>query len=74
MDPRADGEHCNPVMANIHIVFAVLASVALARPMSAATVDARIAGVREALARHRIEPDPGWIRHGDPAAIGREKS
>jgi LacI family transcriptional regulator len=36
------------------------------RPLSAATVDARIAGVREALARHRIEPDPGWIRTGDP--------
>jgi len=41
--------------------------VFVARPMSAATVDARIAGVREALARHRIEPDPGWIRSGDPS-------
>jgi LacI family transcriptional regulator len=39
----------------------------VARPLSAATVNARIAGVREALARHRIEPDPGWIRTGDPA-------
>jgi LacI family transcriptional regulator len=39
----------------------------VARPLSAATVDARIAGVREALARHHIEPDPGWIRTGDPA-------
>ncbi len=39
------------------------------RPLSAATVDARIAGVREALARHRIEPDPGWIRTGDPADV-----
>jgi LacI family transcriptional regulator len=39
----------------------------VARPLSAATVDARIAGVREALARHRIEPDPGWIHNGDPA-------
>ncbi len=39
----------------------------VARPLSAATVDARIAGVREALARHRIEPDPGWIRTGDPS-------
>jgi DNA-binding LacI/PurR family transcriptional regulator len=39
----------------------------VARPLSAATVDARIAGVREALARHRIEPDSGWIRTGDPA-------
>ena len=41
----------------------------VARPLSAATVDARIAGVREALVRHRIEPDPGWIRLGDPADI-----
>lgn len=39
----------------------------VARPLSAATVDARIAGVREALTRHRIEPDPGWIRTGDPS-------
>jgi LacI family transcriptional regulator len=39
----------------------------VARPLSAATVDARIAGVREALARHRLEPDPGWIRTGDPS-------
>jgi LacI family transcriptional regulator len=39
----------------------------VARPLSAATVDARIAGVREALARHRLEPDPGWVRTGDPA-------
>ena len=39
----------------------------VARPLSAATVDARIAGVREALARHRLEPDPCWIRTGDPA-------
>lgn len=41
----------------------------VARPLSAATVDARIAGVREALARHRLEPDPGWIRFGDPADV-----
>ncbi len=39
----------------------------VARPLSAATVDARIAGVRGALARHRLEPDPCWIRTGDPA-------
>jgi LacI family transcriptional regulator len=38
----------------------------IARPLSAATVDARIAGVREAMARHRIEPGGGWIRAGDP--------
>jgi DNA-binding LacI/PurR family transcriptional regulator len=41
----------------------------VARPLSAATVDARIAGVREALARNKIEPDPGWIRTGDPADV-----
>ncbi|MGC3958534.1 MAG: GntR family transcriptional regulator [Verrucomicrobiota bacterium] len=39
----------------------------VARPLSAATVDARIAGVREALARKGIEPAPGWLRTGDPA-------
>jgi DNA-binding LacI/PurR family transcriptional regulator len=39
------------------------------RPLSAATVDARIAGIREALVRHRIEPDPDWIRTGDPADL-----
>lgn len=41
----------------------------VARPFSAATVDARIAGVREALVRHRIEPAAGWVRHGDPADL-----
>jgi DNA-binding LacI/PurR family transcriptional regulator len=41
----------------------------VARPLSAATVEARIAGVREALVRHRIEPDPGWVRTGDPADL-----
>jgi LacI family transcriptional regulator len=39
----------------------------IARPLSASTVDARIAGVREALVRNRIEPEPGWIKTGDPA-------
>jgi LacI family transcriptional regulator len=39
----------------------------VARPFSAATVDARIAGVREALYRHHIEPTTDWIRYGDPA-------
>jgi len=39
----------------------------VARPLSAVTVDARIAGVREALVRHGIEPIPGWVRTGDPA-------
>lgn len=37
----------------------------VARPRSAPTVDARIAGVREALARRGIEPAPGWVRIGD---------
>jgi LacI family transcriptional regulator len=41
----------------------------VARPMSAPTVDARIAGFREALVRHRLEPDPGWIRIGDPSDL-----
>jgi DNA-binding LacI/PurR family transcriptional regulator len=38
----------------------------VARPLSASTVDARIAGVRDALVRNRIEPDAGWVRWGDP--------
>lgn len=37
----------------------------VARPLSAPTVDARIAGVREALARRHLKPDPNWIRIGD---------
>jgi LacI family transcriptional regulator len=41
----------------------------VARPLSAPTVDARVAGVREALARHDIEPAPHWVRLGDPADI-----
>ena len=41
----------------------------VARPHSAPTVDARIAGVREAFARHRIEPAPDWVRLGDPADL-----
>lgn len=36
------------------------------RPLSAATVNARIAGVREALAQNRLECDTNWIRQGDP--------
>ncbi len=38
----------------------------VARPLSAATVDARIDGVRNALARHTIEPSGHWIHLGDP--------
>ncbi len=41
----------------------------VARPLSAHTVNARIAGVREALVRHRIEPDAGWIHNGDPSDV-----
>jgi LacI family transcriptional regulator len=41
----------------------------VARPFSAATVDARIAGVREAIVRHRIEPAADWVRYGDPADL-----
>lgn len=36
----------------------------VAKPLSASTVDARIAGVREAYAKYGIEPDKGWIRIG----------
>ncbi len=39
----------------------------VARPHSAPTVDARIAGVRESLVRHRLEIDPGWLRIGEPS-------
>lgn len=37
----------------------------VARPLSAPTVDARIAGVREALARRKVEPEADWIHIGD---------
>ena len=40
-----------------------------ARPFSAATVDARIAGVREAILRNRFELPPDWVRYGDPADL-----
>ncbi len=38
----------------------------VARPRSAPTVDARIAGVREALVRQRLDVEPGWLHIGDP--------
>lgn len=41
----------------------------VARPFSAPTVDARIAGVREALVRHRLDSHPGWLQIGDPADL-----
>ncbi|RYD39509.1 MAG: GntR family transcriptional regulator, partial [Verrucomicrobiaceae bacterium] len=37
----------------------------VARPLSAPTVDARIAGVREALSRWNIPTEPGWLHIGD---------
>ncbi|WP_193213468.1 GntR family transcriptional regulator [Luteolibacter marinus] len=37
----------------------------VARPLSAPTVEARIAGVREALARWKVKPDPNWIHIGE---------
>ncbi len=39
------------------------------RPLSAGTVKARIAGVREALAENRLEMESHWIREGDPADV-----
>lgn len=41
----------------------------VARPFSAPTVEARIAGVREALVRRKVEPPPDWVRLGDPADL-----
>lgn len=38
----------------------------VARPHSAPTINARIAGVREALAGQKIELPPDWIQYGDP--------
>ena len=41
----------------------------VAKPFSAPTVDARIAGVREALVRYRLDPPPNWVQLGDPSEI-----
>ncbi|MEI6870940.1 MAG: GntR family transcriptional regulator [Verrucomicrobiota bacterium] len=38
----------------------------VARPFSAPTVDARIAGAREALVRYRLDVPPNWVQLGDP--------
>lgn len=38
----------------------------VARPLSAPTVEARISGIREAMARHRIEPMANWVQNGAP--------
>ena len=37
----------------------------VARPHSAPTVEARLAGVREALARWNVRPEPNWIHIGE---------
>ncbi len=36
------------------------------RPLSAPTVERRIAGAREALEHHKMEVYPNWIQNGDP--------
>ncbi len=41
----------------------------VARPLSAQTIDARIAGVREALIRHGIELTPDRVCFGDPSDL-----
>jgi DNA-binding LacI/PurR family transcriptional regulator len=38
----------------------------LMRPLSAPTVERRYAGVREALARHKLEVFPDWLQVGSP--------
>lgn len=46
----------------------------VARPLSAPTVDARIAGVRESFVRNNIEPDLNWVRYGDPTDLKFQRS
>lgn len=38
----------------------------ITRPHSAPTVDARIAGAREAFAKHRLDPPGNWVQIGEP--------
>lgn len=38
----------------------------VSRPLSAPTVERRIAGAREALEKHKIEVYPDWVQIGDP--------
>lgn len=38
----------------------------LMRPLSAPTVERRYAGVREAMARHKLEVFPDWLQTGNP--------
>ena len=46
----------------------------IARPLSAPTVEARIAGAREAVLRHGLELLPNWVRTGDPADVKFHRS
>jgi DNA-binding LacI/PurR family transcriptional regulator len=39
------------------------------RPLSAPTVDARVAGVREAIIRHGLELAQDWVQPGDPEDV-----
>jgi DNA-binding LacI/PurR family transcriptional regulator len=41
----------------------------ISRPLSAPTVQARVAGAREALAQHRIACAEDWVREGDPGDV-----
>jgi DNA-binding LacI/PurR family transcriptional regulator len=41
----------------------------VSRPFSAPTVQARIAGAREAIAQHRIECADDWVREGEPGDV-----
>ncbi len=41
----------------------------VSRPLSAGTVSARVAGVREAIAQNHLNCDPNWIREGDPSNV-----
>ncbi len=54
------------VLAEHLIALGCKKMVFVARPYSAATVDARVAGVREALVRHDIPLPADWVRIGDP--------
>ncbi len=41
----------------------------IARPNPPPTVDARIAGVREAMVRRLVDPEPRWVHLGEPADL-----
>ncbi len=44
------------------------------RPESLASVDARITGYREALARHKLDAPHEWVQAGDPADVSFVRS